>query len=140
MRISATTVLYSPRVFGAAPLMGRGRPPWRSDVISTRRGVQAGLPIADLVFSCAMTKVLGVIRRKLVAADLVAIGNAARVKPMWKSLLDVSAVAACPFHDVSYVDDCAFPIYGGALELCGKISQTLSIVHESLSAYGLEVN
>ena len=87
-----------------------------------------------------MTKVLGVIRCKLLAASLVTVGDVARAKPEWRELLGVSSREASPLHDVSYVDDCAYPIFGCASELCGKVARTASTVHETLGAFGLDVN
>ena len=111
-----------------------------SAAVRTRRGVQAGLPIADLVFSCAMCKVLVVIRRKLAAAELITSCDMEWVKPAWKTLLRVNEPATCHLRDVSYVDDCAFPIIGSAGELGEKICRVLSIVHETFSAFKLTVN
>ncbi len=52
------------------------------------------------------------------------------------------ATAECPHHrfvDVSYVDDCAFPIFSNSLNLCDKIARTLGIVQDAFTSFGMSV-
>ena len=72
-----------------------------------------------------MGRVLEVIRRRLVASGLVTLGQVHSIPSQWKAMFGVEETAAFPLQDVSYIDDCAFPIFSKAANLCGKVARRL---------------
>ena len=98
------------------------------------------MPTADLIFSCAINKVLAVIRAKLHASHLITIADVTAVSQSWKQFFGVDDTDARALEDVSYVDDCAFPVFSPAPSLCEKVQRTLTIVQNSFDAFGLTVN
>ena len=95
-------------------------------VIRVTRGSSAGYPLADLVYSLAMARVLLSLRSTLADAGLQSS----------VSLGGVSMVA----HETSFVDDVAQPILGPASTISNKVAQTTTKVFEVFAAFSLEVN
>ena len=92
------------------------------------------MPIADLIFSVAISKVLSVIRKKLHAQGLIAVGALDKVPQNWRAMFATDNAPNHPLVDVSYVDDCAFPIYSKANTLCGRAASTMGVVQDAFTA------
>jgi len=95
-------------------------------VIRVTSGSSAGYPLADLVYSLAMARVLTCLRSTLANAELqssIRVGN-----------LDMVA------RDASYVDDMAQPVLSSAPTLSHKVEQTVIKIFEVYSTFHLGVN
>ena len=97
------------------------------NVLNTTAGSAAGIPLADLMYSLAMSRVLLTMRKALACASL-------------DSTLRFSD-GSIPLKDVSFVDDMALPVIAdSASQIVHKVSQITSIVFVVFRLYGMELN
>ena len=88
-------------------------------------GSRPGDPLADVVFSMLMTRVLETIEMRLNDADLI--------DPGFESPY-AHAV------NLTWVDDAAFAIYSNAADLCSKTAATMEIIITVMLEHGLNLN
>jgi hypothetical protein len=96
------------------------------NVLSIGSGSNAGTPLADLVHSMCMSRVLTYFREALSSLGLdsfIAIGQ---------ETLHV--------HDVSFIDDVAIPVIANASTLCKKVGDVADCAYESFSSFGMLLN
>jgi len=97
------------------------------NVLCTTAGSAAGTPLADLIYSLAVSRVFITIRTAIECADL-------------GSFLPFAS-GAVRVHDVSFVDDMATPVVcKNASELVSKISSLTSIIFVCYKLYGMDLN
>jgi len=111
-----------------------------SESVHCAKGVQAGLPLADLVFCCAMAKVLEVTRIGLSARKLTQMISVEDIDPLWAAAFDIHGNTHCDTDEVSYVDNCAFPVIVPALQITTALADTMACAHETFDALSLEIN
>jgi hypothetical protein len=58
----------------------------------------------------------------------------------WRAMFAIDNAPNHRLVDVSYVDDCAFPIYSKASTLCGKVASTMGVVQDAFTSFGLTIN
>ena len=90
------------------------------NVTHTTAGSAAGTPLADLIYSLAMSRVLKTMRRSLHNEGLVT------------SLKMPDSGEEIPLADVSFVDDMALPIVCPAAMLVNHIADVCGIVYLTL--------
>ena len=92
------------------------------NVVQVTRGSSAGTPLADLIYSLAMSRVLETFRLAVSHCDLLSkIG---------------SGEEAVTFREVSFVDDVAIPISGSASDILDKVSDITECAIRILLATG----
>ena len=95
-------------------------------MVHVTNGSSAGTPLADLVYSMAMSRVLSVLRDTLNKDGLC------------------SAMASSGFHhnvvDVSFVDDVAIPCLGCASEIIAKTGRVASSAFSVFRTFGMTLN
>jgi hypothetical protein len=96
------------------------------NVILTTKGSGAGTPLADLLYSLCMSRVISLLRTSM---ELDKIDSHMIIKG------DSYAVS-----DVSFVDDLAIPILAPANLLCTKISMVANCAYRVFSSYGMLLN
>ena len=98
------------------------------NVTCTTTGSAAGTPLANLIYSLAMSHVLKTMRRSLHNEGLET------------SLQVPDAGGSIPLTDVSFVDDMALPIACPANILINHIADVCGIVYITFRMYGMELN
>jgi len=96
------------------------------NVIQTDIGCMAGTPLADLLFTVVMSRILYVARMSITSDGLescVQIGS--------------ESVVLC---DASFVDDCVEPICDCALKLTHKATQIASVLVRTFACFQLSLN
>ena len=100
-------------------------------VIQTTEGSAAGMPLADLFYSIAMSRVLARIRGEMREIP----GNAdERLTTM------VLRGNKHILHEVSYYDDSAFPVCSPAISILSDLAQVAQVVHSVYTKFFLQVN
>jgi len=108
-----------------------------SSVGEIASGSMAGTALGDIVFSMLMAKVLGKIRDRMLIHDVAW----CYATNMIESIFGVKLPGETgTVQDVSFVDDCAFPILCAASGMMDKIKCALSIVYCTFAEHGLEIN
>ena len=98
------------------------------NVTRTTLGSSAGIPLADLMYSLAMSRVLKTMRQSL---DREGLGTCLEMPEHDSSL---------PLQDISFVDDMALPILCSADTLLEHIADVCGIVYLVFRMYGMELN
>eukprot|EP00973_Karenia_brevis_P017111 2349235-Karenia_brevis.AAC.1 len=111
------------------------------DVAKTAAGAQAGVALADLVFSLLMYKVISRVRRQLELADLIFkfpdVADEA-VEIFGGNVQELADAARAA--DASFVDDAVFPVVGDSKHIESKTSTALSIILRVFSEHVLVLN
>jgi len=95
-------------------------------VIKTDIGCMAGTPLADLLFTVVVSRVLHVVRKSISLDGLESF-----------VMLDGKRH---DFHDASFVDDCAQPVTAPAADLTCKTTCIASIMYRVFACFQLELN
>jgi hypothetical protein len=96
------------------------------NVILTTKGSGAGTPLADLLYSLCMSRVISLLRTSMEIDKIDSHMN----------VCDESFAVS----DVSFVDDLAIPILAPANLLCTKISMVANCAYRVFSSYGMVLN
>ena len=94
-------------------------------VVATQRGSNAGMPLADLIFSLAMSRILSTFYNTIKKEGLTS------VVPGQNNL---------PVIEVSFVDDVAIPVVSTACNIVQKTASTAAIAYKIFLMYGLKLN
>ena len=96
------------------------------NIVNVTKGSGAGTPLADLLYSMCMSRVITALRRALQELDL-------------ESSVCVAGSKIC-IRDVSYVDDVAIPITCCADQLSLKISKVANCAYVVYFQHGMKLN
>ncbi len=96
------------------------------NITYTTAGSAAGAPLADLLYSIAMSRVLITMRKALHMEGL-------------ESNLNVGE-QQFPLKDVSFVDDMALPVTSFAENLIGHVSKVCTVIHLTFQVFGMILN
>ena len=96
------------------------------NITCTTAGSAAGTPLADLLYSIAMSRVLVTLRKALKAEGL-------------DFYLNIGG-QQFSLEDVSFVDDMALPIVSTAENLIEHVSQVCALIHLTFQVFGMVLN
>ncbi len=88
-------------------------------------GTGSGAPLADITYTIAMSKVLTMLRRRLLIEGLVDFleSDPSQCHPSGGEAVDVNI----PLSDVSYIDDSVVPVLGEPSLLVEKVSRCVDV-------------
>lgn len=96
------------------------------NVINITSGSAAGTPIADLLYSMCMSRVLGLFRVSLAKDGL-------------DSSIKINGVDF-DVHDVSFIDDTAMPVVSSCEHICKKIGLIAECAFSVFASFGMRLN
>ena len=105
--------------------------------IQPSRGLQAGVPLADIAFILAVSVTTKNIRTNL-AAEGLGCAFATDGAAQYFGVNDIAQAAS--LEEISIIDDAVYPVVATAGQLIHKVQRTAQIVHEGYRRHGLTLN
>jgi hypothetical protein len=95
-------------------------------VFTTNVGCLAGTPLADLLFTVSVARILYVYRKSINADKLT-------------STININGVDHI-LDDASFVDDCAIPVVDSAINIANKVCSIAEVAYKTFKCFNLDLN